>query len=140
MKHQLPKTLVLSARFSRFTGWLMTSAIAALFGVQPVRAIEVIGDPTLPGPGLTTVQILTGSVGYDVTVGGTTEAVDTTYPYLVYLQGNDIYENPTFLPVAAGAVTVRGETFRPAGGATAVANLSSTGGLKSLTLDNRGGG
>ena len=140
MTHLLPNTIVLSVRFPRFVAWLIAAVLTAHFGVQTARAIEVIGDPTLPGPELTTVQILTGSVGYDVTVGGTTESADTTYPYLVYLEGADIYDNPTYLPVASGNVTVSGAIFRPAGGATAVANLSSTGGLKSLTLGNAGGG
>jgi biotin carboxyl carrier protein len=85
-----------------------------------LQAIEITGS-TLPGD--TTLQILTGSVSYEVDVRGTTEASDTTYPYLVYVTGTDIYGNTVYLPVESGDVTVRGqrETFIPASGAAATA-------------------
>lgn len=79
-------------------------AALAVFA-QNTHAIEVTGS-TLPGD--TTLQILTGSFSYEVNVGGTTEAAETTYPYLAYVVGTDIYENPVYLLVDSGTVTVRG--------------------------------
>jgi hypothetical protein len=71
-----------------------------------LHAIEITGA-SLPGD--STFKILTGTISYNVSVRGTTEQTDTTYPYLVYLQGADFYENPLYIQLAAGTVTVRGE-------------------------------
>jgi hypothetical protein len=70
------------------------------------RAIEITGA-SLPGD--TTLKILDGSVGYNISVRGTTEQVDTTYPWIVYVQGTDCYGNQIYIAVDHGTVTVRGE-------------------------------
>ena len=127
MTHQLPKTIVLSARFSRFTGWLMTSAIAALFGVQTARAIEVVpGGAQLPAA--QTLQILTGSVTYQVVVRGTDGEINTPYWYIVYVAGTDIYDNQVYIDTGArGRFTVSGQrTVLPLGATTPVTEPPTT--------------
>lgn len=85
---------------------LLLVALSCFAYPAAVHAIEVTGA-SLPGD--STLKILTGTISYNVNVRGTTEQVDTTYPYLVSLEGADFYGNPIYIPVASGAVTVRGE-------------------------------
>lgn len=86
---------------------LLLMVALGFFGCPAVlHAIEVTGA-SLPGD--STLKILTGTISYSVNVRGTTEQVDTTYPYLVSLEGADFYGNPIYIQLASGAVTVRGE-------------------------------
>ena len=91
MKHPLPKSIVLSARFSRFTAWLVAFAITALSAVHTARAIELVNSQL---PASETLQILTGSVTYEAEVQGTEGEVNAPYTYIVYVTGNDVYNNP----------------------------------------------
>jgi hypothetical protein len=84
---------------------LLVIVVTFLLPTPAAFAIEVT---TANLPGDTTLQILTGSFSWDVLVTGTTEATDTTYPFIGYVVGKDIYENETYLPVTSGTVTVRG--------------------------------
>lgn len=85
---------------------LILVALGCLGSLSTLRAIEITGA-SLPGD--STLKILTGTISYSVNVRGTTEQTDTTYPYLVYLQGADFYGNPIYIQLAGGTVTVRGE-------------------------------
>lgn len=87
--------------------WAAPLGISALLFATALSSQAItIADVELPGD--TTLQILTGSFSWDVLVTGTTEATDTTYPFIGYVVGQDIYENETYLPVTSGTVTVRG--------------------------------
>lgn len=103
MNRVYPRFLLCLARFT--VSFRAVCFVLVALAAQNACAIEVT-DSTLPGD--TTLQILTGSFSYEVNVRGTTETVDTTYPYLAYVVGNDIYGNPVYLAVDSGTVTVRG--------------------------------
>lgn len=99
-------------------------AVAIILGFlgSAARAIEIT-DSTLPGD--TTLK-LKGSVSCEVKVAGTTEQVATTYAYLVYVTGSDIYHNQVYFPVANGTVTVIGQRE--------VASRDNSGNLITTTL------
>ena len=115
MKHPLPKSIVLSARFSRFTAWLVAFAITALSAVHTARAIELVNSQL---PASETLQILTGSVTYEAEVQGTEGEVNAPYTYIVYVTGNDVYNNPIYIQVDSGSFTVSGQRFVLPPGAT----------------------
>ncbi len=84
--------------------------LAGFFAIPTARAIELISS-TLPGD---TDLAPDGSVNFEVEVGGTTEATDTTYDFRAWVEGADFYGNPVFFDQAdngltAGTVTLRGE-------------------------------
>ena len=125
MTHLLPNTTVLSVRFSRFTAWLVAAAITALFGVQSARAIEVVSSQL---PGGQTLQILTGSVTYQVEVQGTDGEINSPYWYIVYVTGTDVYNNQIYIDTGArGRFTVSGQrTVFPPGATTPVVEPPTT--------------
>ncbi|MEY3481078.1 MAG: hypothetical protein RIQ71_1853 [Verrucomicrobiota bacterium] len=87
--------------------------LATWLAAPTARAIEIT-SATLPAE--QTLQILTGFVSYGpITVRGndveTTKAI--TYPYVIYVTGNDIYSNPVYIPLTHGTVTVRGQYTIP---------------------------
>ena len=92
-------------------------AASALFLLAAVntQAIEVVSS-TLPTADQQ-LQIQTGSVSFSVTVRGNEDegVTPTTYPYLAYVTGNDIYGNPVYFLVRQGTVTVRGQVPNPGG-------------------------
>lgn len=86
-------------------------------------SIETV-NVTLPGD---TVLQIDNSVSFSVEVRGTTETVDTDYPYNLYVTGADIYGNAIFIQVAQGTLRVRGpRTVLPPGATTPVNEPATT--------------
>ena len=107
-----------------------------IFSLSPHQS-KAIGIVSSSLPEATTLQISTGRVSYDIVVQGT--PVDTpaarTYPYQVYVTGNDIYENTVYISVAQGSVNVKGQISNP-GGTPEAATTDSIAG--SFTVPNDG--
>ncbi len=91
----------------------LSGAIAFLLAWAPaVQAIEV-AESALPGD--TELEIQTGSVAYSVVVRGNEETgpTRTTYDYIVYVTGTDVYGNAIYIEDKRGVVAVTGRIANP---------------------------
>lgn len=98
---------------------ILVAILVAHFGsVFSAGAIELVSSSLPPGQ---TLQILTGSVSYQVVVRGTDGELNTPYSAIVYVQGTDIYGNQLYIEVERREFTLSGQrTILNPGGTSTV--------------------
>lgn len=89
----------------RILRFLPAALLIAGFLAAPARAIEVVSS-SLPGA---QTLALGGEVSFEVVVKGTTEQVETAYPYRAWVSGSDFYGNAVYFEISSGEVKVIGQ-------------------------------